>query len=150
MVRAASHKISRVPWYSRTVREPPPFAYRAVTFFGFPFQETSARVWFVTPRPISGSARSVLQHLVSIGPETTELTGFRLLPFRSPLLRESFLFLGVLRCFTSPAYLHPAYVFSWRCPGFTRAGCPIREPPAGLAWQLTGAYRSRATPFFGP
>jgi len=38
--------------------------------------------------------------------------GFRLLPVRSPLLGESFLFLGVLRCFSSPTYRHPVYVFN--------------------------------------
>jgi hypothetical protein len=52
---------------------------------------------------------------------------FGLLPLRSPLLRESSLLLGVLRCFTSPGALlagHPA-----RCPAVRRAGCPIRKPP---------------------
>ena len=38
--------------------------------------------------------------------------GFGLLPVRSPLLGELFLFLGVLRCFSSPTYLHPVYVFN--------------------------------------
>ena len=39
---------------------------------------------------------------------------FGLFPVRSPLLGESFLFLGVLRCFSSPGSLHPAYVFGRR------------------------------------
>ena len=40
--------------------------------------------------------------------------GFRLFPFRSPLLWESnfFLFLRVLRCFTSPRSLPQTYIFS--------------------------------------
>ena len=54
---------------------------------------------------------------------------FGLLPFRSPLLRESSLFLGVLRCFTSPG-AHPPPMHSaagaWASP---QAGCPIRTPP---------------------
>ena len=37
---------------------------------------------------------------------------FGLFPVRSPLLGESFLFLRVLRCFSSPGSLDPAYVFS--------------------------------------
>jgi hypothetical protein len=39
---------------------------------------------------------------------------FGLFPVRSPLLGEYFLFLEVLRCFSSPGSLHPAYVFSRR------------------------------------
>ncbi|GEM_PF-3153499 len=31
----------------------------------------------------------------------------------------------------------------------TAMGYPIRESPAKLAWQLTEAFRSLATPFFG-
>ena len=51
--------------------------------------------------------------------------GFGLLPVRSPLLRESSLFLGVLRCFSSPG----APPGKPGCPAERRAGCPIRRPP---------------------
>ena len=51
--------------------------------------------------------------------------GFGLLPVRSPLLRESSLFLGVLRCFSSPG----ALLSCLRCPAVRRAGCPIRRSP---------------------
>jgi hypothetical protein len=49
----------------------------------------------------------------------------RLLPVSSPLLRESSLFLAVLRCFSSRSSPpgRPG------CPGVPRAGCPIRIPP---------------------
>jgi hypothetical protein len=33
--------------------------------------------------------------------------------------------------------------------GFAQAGYPIRASPARFARQLTGAYRSLATPVFG-
>ena len=46
---------------------------------------------------------------------------FGLTPVRSPLLRGCFLFLGVLRCFSSPGALR-----HWRCPS-QRTGCPIRR-----------------------
>jgi hypothetical protein len=49
--------------------------------------------------------------------------GFRLLRFRSPLLTES-LFLRVLRCFSSPGALYPAYVFSRECLDITPDGLP--------------------------
>ena len=48
---------------------------------------------------------------------------FGLVPFRSPLLRE-FLFLRVLRCFSSPGALYPAYVFSRECLDITPDGLP--------------------------
>ena len=60
-----------------------------------------------------------------------------------------FLFLGVLRCFTSPAYLYPAYVLSWEYTDFVGMDCSIRVSPAILARQLAEAYRSLATPFIG-
>ncbi len=74
---------------------------------------------------------------------------FGLFPFRSPLLREFSLFLGVLRCFSSPTYLLPAYVFSWQYPDFVGMGCPIRVSPVKPARRLSEAFRSLATPFFG-
>src|SRR5215207_6660391 len=52
--------------------------------------------------------------------------GFGLLPVRSPLLRESCLFLGVLRCFSSPGTLSG---LRHECPAVRRAGCPIRTSP---------------------
>ena len=51
-------------------------------------------------------------------------TGFGLFPVRSPLLGESFLFLGVLRCFSSPTYLRPVYVFNRGCRAITRDELP--------------------------
>src|SRR5437588_6787895 len=51
---------------------------------------------------------------------------FRLLPFRSPLLRECLL-LRVLRCFSSPGALCPAYVFNRECLDITPAGLPHSE-----------------------
>ena len=51
---------------------------------------------------------------------------FGLLPVRSPLLRESSLFLGVLRCFSSPGALQD---HSW-CLAVRQTGCPIRTSPA--------------------
>jgi hypothetical protein len=58
---------------------------------------------FVTEREPCQLSTEVLQPLLhNAAPITCKR--FRLLPVRSPLLRELFLFLGVLRCFSSPAY----------------------------------------------
>ena len=54
-------------------------------------------------------------------------TRFSHLRFRSPLLTESlicFLFLRVLRCFTSPRSLHTTYTFSGGYHDMTRGGFP--------------------------
>lgn len=78
------------------------FAYKAVTFYGCPFQNNSALIQ-------KHNAKTVFfAHLYPTTPKsqgTQALTWsrFRLLPFRSPLLRKSlcFLFLALLRCFSS-------------------------------------------------
>ncbi len=50
--------------------------------------------------------------------------GFGLFPFRSPLLRESFLFQRVLGCFGSPRAPQLGYVFTSRSPGIPPGGFP--------------------------
>ena len=54
---------------------------------------------------------------------------FGLVRFRSPLLTESlrFLFLGLVRCFSSPGSLHTAYIFSCGYQGITPGGFPHSE-----------------------
>ena len=52
---------------------------------------------------------------------------FRLSPVRSPLLRGWSLFLGVLRCFSSPGSLLSAYVFSRGYLGIPPGGFPHSE-----------------------
>src|SRR5579859_7020570 len=55
---------------------------------------------------------------------------FGLLPVRSPLLRESFLVLALLRCFSSGGSLHaPMDSVRGRTPYRVR-GCPIRRSSA--------------------
>ena len=74
---------------------------------------------------------------------------FGLIPVRSPLLREYYPFLGVVRCFSSPGCLRLAYVFSEGSHDTTRAGLPHSEIPGYASSRLTGAYRSVATSFIG-
>src|SRR5881396_2855261 len=106
MVLADSHRISRVLWYlGDQTGSQRAFAYSTFTFCGSPFQAIRLACWFVTPRPYGP--------LDPATPPHASVLGFRLFPFRSPLLRESnfFLLLGVLRCLTSPRWLPPAYAF---------------------------------------
>ena len=93
------------------------FAYGAVTLFGrlshtFPLTDC-----FVT------SMVPVLQ------PHTCKQVWFRLFRVRSPLLGEYFLFLQVLRCFSSLGALPPTYVFSRRMLEVRSSEFPHSEIP---------------------
>src|SRR5882672_8865384 len=107
MVLADSRRISRVLRYLGVQTESQrAFVYRTFTFYGPTSQTVRLACWFLTLRPCG--------LLDPATPLHASVLGFRLFPFRSPLLRESnfFLLLGVLRCLTSPRWLPPAYAFS--------------------------------------
>jgi hypothetical protein len=89
------------------------FAYRTITVFGMPFQALRLINNLVTSPVPCREQRSVSQHLKRNVCRLTRLR-FRLIPFRSPLLRKSsfFLFVRVLRCFSSPPIAQSAYEFS--------------------------------------
>jgi hypothetical protein len=62
-----------------------------------------------------------------------------------------FLFLRVLRCFTSPRYHQPPYEFRWRQHPMTGARFPHSEIPGStLGCQLPGAYRRLPRPSSAP
>ena len=93
------------------------FAHGAITLFGwlshtFPLIQT-----FVTPM------------CQALQPRYSKLYRFRLFPVRSPLLGEYFLFLQVLRCFSSLGALPQAYVFSKRMLRVRRNEFPHSEIP---------------------
>ena len=93
MVLAYSDRIPRVPPYSGYLLLPNNFAYAAFTLFRSAFQLSSAIVILGFPSP---SPLKYCSHR------------FGLFRFRSPLLSESFvyfLFLWVIRCFSSPRSL---------------------------------------------
>src|SRR5699024_4954767 len=73
-----------------------------------------------------------------------------LIRFRSPLLTE-YLFLRVLRCFTSPRSLRTPYEFRCRSPGMTPAGFPHSDTLGSkLVCQLPEAYRRLLRPSSAP
>ena len=93
MVLASSDRIPRVPPYSGYSLLHNNFAYRAFTVYRSAFQHSSAI--------IALGLRSPLPHKYCY-------LWFGLFRFRSPLLSESlfyFLFLRVIRCFSSPGSL---------------------------------------------
>ena len=100
-------------------------AYGPLTPCGAPFQHASADPRRPGEAAAAPSSWLVQPHAGNAG-RLSPPPWFGLLPLRSPLLRESSLFLGVLRCFSSPG----APLALTRCPAVRRAGCPIRISPA--------------------
>ena len=92
MVLVDSRRLSRIRRYSGEInRDCSFFAYGALTPYGMPFQNISAKRQFCN----SAESQTPL-NLSSHDPIPARLSGlalvwFRLIPFRSPLLRESLL-----------------------------------------------------------
>src|SRR5436305_14318625 len=85
-----SDRVSRARPYSGTrQRTPYAFAYRAVTFCGVTFHSLRLTHGFVTPRPAGRRIKSSPTTLVQQRLPPITLYEFGLIPFRSPLLRES-------------------------------------------------------------
>jgi hypothetical protein len=103
------------------------FAYRTLTVFGGPFQAPSASNHVFALRRGSSDPQSSLT--TPVPQRLTPITwiGFGLFPFRSPLLRECFLFLEVLRCFSSLGALRAPYVFRCGSSGLVLMGFPHSE-----------------------
>jgi hypothetical protein len=105
-----------------------PTAYGTVTRSGRPFQQRSAEqlvahsVAGLPTRPLGRSTPDWHRR------QPVPPAGFGLLPVRSPLLRESFLFLEVLRCFSSPGSLRRPIDSAAGDPASPGPGCPIRRP----------------------
>ena len=95
MVPPTSHKVPRVSWYSGSCCAASPFTYGALTLSGRPSQDRSVR--------FSGS------RVQSVTPGCTH-PGLGSSAFARRYLRNRvfFLFLRVLRCFSSPGSLHAA------------------------------------------
>ena len=142
MVLADSHRISRVLWYLGVRSESQrAFVYRTFTFYGPTSQTVRLACWFMTPRPCG--------LLDPATPPHASVLGFRLFPFRSPLLRES-IFLS------SPGGTEmshfPPLASSRLCiqRGMTghdsRRVSPFGHPRVEACLQLTEAFRSLPRP----
>ena len=129
MVPALSVKVPRVSTYSGFHLLPLGFRYTAFTLSGWLFQNHSPTLQLTScgPNPVMHAPR------------------FRLFPFRSPLLWESisfFLFLRLLRCFSSPG--SPPYVMCWRTDdrGLLCRVSPFRHLRIKGYLHLPAAFRS--------
>ena len=129
MVPPTSHKVPRVSWYSGSCYARPSFAYGALTLSGRLSQNRSA-----------GITGSFLQ---SVTPWRSR-HGLGSSAFARRYLRNRcfFLFLRVLRCFSSPG--SPPCVMDWRMDtqGVPAWVSPFRDPWIKGYLRLPMAYRS--------
>ena len=92
---------------------------------------------------------SFTYHIKVPQPREDKSSRFRLFRFRSPLLTESFrfLFLGLLRCFTSPRFASPDYEFIQSITS-GKAGwvVPFGNPRIKACLRLPVAYRNLLRP----
>jgi hypothetical protein len=147
MAPAGSVRVSRVRTYLGACKRREHFCVRGCHPLRLSFQRIP--LTFSCPLSYSGSLKQVLQHPRRNGQSLTRRR-FRLFPFRSPLLRESrFLsFLRLLRCFSSPTYLYPSYVFRWKYPP-KRMGFPIRKSPDQSLLTAPRSLSQLTTSFIG-
>lgn len=129
MVPLTSHKVSRVSWYSGSCSVSSAFTYGAFTLCGRLSQNRSVSF-----------QESLMQ---SVTPECTH-SGLGSSAFARRYLqnRVFFLFLRVLRCFSSPGSL--PYVMDWRMDdgGVLRRVSPFRDLRINGYLLLPEAYRS--------
>ena len=117
-----------------TTRSARDFNYGTVTLYGYPFQSICL---------------SVAPHIVVLQPQSDKSLWFGLFRFRSPLLTESilFLFLRLLRCFTSPRVALPSlYIQLGVMPHYRHWVSPFGNPRIKACLPLPEAYRSLLRP----
>ena len=129
MVPARSHKVSRVSWYSGYRHVGHDFAYGAFTLSGRLSQNRSAITSESIMRSEPRSARTPVWALPRSLAATYGITC-------------CFLFLRVLRCFSSPG--SPPYVMDWRMDtgGLLQWVSPFRHPRIDGYLLLPVAFRS--------
>ena len=129
----AEFHVHRITW--DTSRGLQVFAHPALTVYGRLFQIVTLAL--------------IASHIEVPQPRRDKSLRFRLFRFRSPLLTESrrFIFLGLLRCFTSPRFASPDYEFIrsiTRC--YTGWVVPFGNPRINACLRLPVAYRNLLRP----
>ena len=129
-----SHRISVPGGTQDTDESQSAFAYGTCTLYGWLFHTILLAAQFIT--------------LIcrTLQPRHSKLCRFGLIPVRSPLLGELFLFLWVLRCFSSPGSLHMSMYSTCDAVGSQRLVSQFGNPRIIACSQLPGAYRSVPRP----
>ena len=129
MVPASSHKVPRVSWYSGSRHVNSSFAYGAFTLSGRLSQNRSAKLVESIPRSEPQHARTLVWALPFSLAATHRITC-------------CFLFLRLLRCFSSPGSL--PYVMDWRMDDWSPSSrvSPFRHLRIKDYLHLPAAFRS--------
>ena len=136
-----------------TLRRHRRFTYRTLTVYGQPSQTIRLHLCFITPRPPSGEIRRVPQPRMRNARRLEHTPGLASSAFAHHYSRNHhcFLFLRVLRCFTSPRSHHTAYTFSCRRHPMTSARLPHSETPGSQSGcRLPEEYRRLPRPSSAP
>ena len=140
MVSADSRRVSRAPRYSGTGFESRSFSSTRLSRSMEPLPRglrlTTGLVTLLLP---------ALQPPLDRNPLGLGCCDFARHYFRN---RGFFLFLQVLRWFTSLGSLRPTYGFSGRYAGFASVGCPIRKSPDQSLLAAPRGLSQLATSFF--
>ena len=129
MVPARSHKVSRVSWYSGSRLADSSFAYGAFTLSGWLSQNHSAKLIRSITRSEPRNARIPVWALPFSLAATHRITC-------------CFLFLRLLRCFSSPGSLYMAMYSPYSDRSFSCRVSPFRNLRVNGYLLLTVAYRS--------
>ena len=129
MVPAYSHKVPRVSWYSGSRHVNSSFAYGAFTLSGRLSQNRSAKFVESIPRSEPQHARTLVWALPFSLAATHRITC-------------CFLFLRLLRCFSSPGSLYMAMYSPYSDRSFSCRVSPFRNLRVNGYLLLTVAYRS--------
>ena len=129
MVPASSHKVPRVSWYSGSRHVNSSFAYGAFTLSGRLSQNRSAKLVESIPRSEPQHARTLVWALPFSLAATHRITC-------------CFLFLRLLRCFSSPGSLYMAMYSPYSDRSFSCRVSPFRNLRVNGYLLLTVAYRS--------
>ena len=133
MVPPASHRVSRVPWYSGTAVRHPDFAYTSLTFCGWVSQTHSAILAAAVLLPATPRC---MHRGLDCPPFARRYWGDRVF----------FLFLRLLRCFSLPAYLRMTMDLSYGTQSLSVWVAPFGDLRINGYLPLPEAFRSLSRP----
>ena len=140
-------------WYSGDrSRRSDVFAYGAVTLSGPPFLTGSANVRLCdSAGVVRDPDERLLQPLLRNGRNLSRGAGLGFSPFARHYSGNTSLFLPLLRCFSSRAYLRQAYLIQPAVAGhYPGRVSPFGHPRINACSQLPGAFRSLPRPSSAP
>ena len=130
------------------------YVYRGLTLYAVPSQILQLHHTFITRRPVNSLTTMLPQPRTCNTCQLSHTHGLACSAFARHYSRNHccFLFLWVLRCFTSPRSLYPPYIFRRESPGHTRAPSgvsPFGHPRITARLSAPRGLSQIATSFFG-